>query len=52
MHSLVTKHDIELVRAIRAANKAGGDVVVAGDQQKRAAKVREKTELSCCVTVS
>lgn len=44
-HSLVTKHDNELVRAIRAANKAGTDVVLAGDQQKRAAKRREATEL-------
>ncbi|KAL1503692.1 hypothetical protein AB1Y20_012165 [Prymnesium parvum] len=40
VHSLVTKHDAELVRAIRAANKAGKDVVMAGDEQKRIAKQR------------
>ena len=30
-HSLVTKFDTELVRAIQAANKGGGDVVTAGE---------------------
>ncbi len=41
-HALVTKHDTELVRAIRAADAAGADVVEAGDRQLRASSSRIK----------
>ncbi|KAL3933204.1 MAG: hypothetical protein SGPRY_000388 [Prymnesium sp.] len=46
VHSLVTKHDSALVGAIRGANKAGGDVVLAGDELRQAEKRRKATELT------
>ena len=43
--SLVTKHDTELVRAIREATKRGEDLVAAGEAHSRTQRARAATEL-------
>ena len=43
--SLVTKHDMALVRTIRDAQKRGHDLVSAGEQQQKAQRARAQTEL-------
>ena len=42
---LVTKHDTDLVRAIRDAQKKGTDLVAAGEAQQKVSKARVATEL-------
>uniref|UniRef100_A0A7S2BW37 RNA helicase n=1 Tax=Haptolina brevifila TaxID=156173 RepID=A0A7S2BW37_9EUKA len=43
--SLVTKADIELVRAIREAQRQGGDLIAAGAEHERRQRTRAATEL-------
>lgn len=43
--SLVTKSDMELVRAIRDAQRTGDDVIAAGDEHQRQQRLRAATEL-------
>ena len=43
--SLVTKSDMELVRAIRDAQKRGGDLIEAGDSHQKRQRERATTEL-------
>lgn len=50
--SLVTKSDLELVRAIRAAEKKGGDVIAAGEAQQKLQRQQRATELQVTSLVS
>lgn len=43
--SLVTKSDLDLVKAIRDAQKRGDDLIAAGEEQQRKQRQRAATEL-------